>query len=814
MSKRKRTWMAGLGAALGAVTGLAGLGYYWLFRRPLPRRKGRLALKGLASPVEVITDRWGVPHIYAQSLGDLCFAQGYLHAGERLWQMEFNRRLVAGRLSEILGKVSLPLDRWMRILGMRRAAEQQLALLDNETHGALEAYAAGVNARIAQGRLPVEFSLLRFHPEPWNITDSMSWAKMMAWNLSVNWETEILRARFIARLGPEKAAALEPLDLKETLRVIPPGVDYSCIGGEALQQAEQARPFTGPVAQDGLGSNNWVISPARSATGMPLLANDMHLLLSAPAIWFENHLVGGGLNVTGVSFPGIPGVVAGHNEHVAWGFTNGFPDVQDLYIEKIRHTEDGQVQYLYQDEWRDARVIREEIRVKESEPAVEEVIVTHHGPVINALSQDFAGEQPLALRWTALEPDNMFQALLGMNRAKNCLEFRDALRYWAAPVQNTVYADRQGNIGYSFPGKVPIRLKGDGRVPVPGWTGEYEWTGYIPYEELPHLYNPTHGYIVTANNRVVGDDYPYFLGYDHISSNRARRITELIEENPKISVGTIRRMQMDQVSVATRPVVRALGALETGDPELQAVLQRMRGWDGSLAADSPEAAVYEVFTQRLITRLSSAHLEGNLAACYSGKGITPVLAEFSLFGERAREWLREILDQPGCPWFNQGDGRSREDVLREVLRESVDFLKEACGPAVEDWAWGNLHQLTFGHPLGSVKPLDRLFNRGPYPLGGDFDTVWATGSAYHDLNSKTVIGPPFRFIADLSDWNGSQAILAPGQSGHPASRHYADNIQPWMKGETHPMLFDREAVEKEAEGRLALEPDLEKDMGG
>jgi penicillin amidase len=809
-------------AALGAAAGLAGLGYYWLFQRPQARQKGVIRPGtgglpgglpgelpgGLQAPVEVIRDRWGVPHIYAGSIPDALFAQGYLHAEERLWQMDFNRRLVAGRIAEILGAVALPLDRWMRILGMRRVAARQPDLLEPETRHYFEAYAAGVNARIAQGRLPVEFTLLRYKPEPWTIVDSLSWTKMMAWTLSVNWETEILRARFIERLGAEKAAGLEVPYFEGWPRVIPAGVDPSALSQEALQRAAAARRFTGPPAAGGLGSNNWVLSGQRTSTGLPLLANDMHLTLSAPAIWYENHLVAGELNVTGVSFPGLPGVIAGHNQHVAWGFTNGFPDVQDLYIEQTRRTQDGRVEYLFQDEWLPAEVLQETIQVKGAEPETQEVIFTRHGPIINALSPELAArEQPLALRWTALEPDTMVQALMRMNLAKSCQEFRAALREWTVPVQNTVYADTQGNIAYSFPGKVPVRAKGDGRLPVPGWTGEYEWTGYIPYEELPHLFNPPQGYIVSANNRVVGDDYPHFLGYDHVSGNRARRIVELIEAQETIDPAYIQRMHVDQVSDTARAIARSLADLPADDPELQAVLRRLREWDGTLSADSPLAAVYEVFVRRMILRLTSEPL-GGLAMHYLGKGITPVLAEASLFGERSREWLRLLLEKPGeqATWFEVNGVSQRQELLRAGLRETIDYLKETCGPQIEDWAWGKLHPLVFNHTLGSVKPLNVLFNRGPFPLGGDGDTVWAAGSSYTELGPQPVIGPPFRFIANLQDWNQSLGQLVPGQSGHPRSPHYADNIQAWLRGEYHPMPFDRPSVLQAAATVLRLEP--------
>lgn len=777
----------------------------WLSRRRLPQTHGTCKLPGLHAPVEIIRDRWGVPHIYAQNTHDVLFAQGFVHAQDRLWQMDFQRRLVAGRLSEIMGRETVALDRWMRILGMRRVAEQEVALLDAEARAELEAYAAGVNACIALGRWPIEFLLLRYEPHPWTIADTLSWTKMMSWSLSVNWETEILRAQLLARLGPEILAELEPSCPEDYPCIVPSLQELSHVGRAALDRAEALRRFIGPAAGAGLGSNNWVLAGSRTTTGAPLLANDMHLVMGMPCIWYENHLAGGELHVTGVTFPGIPGVVAGHNGYVAWGFTNGFPDVQDLYMERLRRTADGHVQYEYRGEWLDAQVIHEEIHVRGSQPVIEEVIITRHGPIINALAPDFAGEQPLALRWTSLEPDQMLHALRRMNRARCCPEFREALRDWSAPIQNVVFADTEGNIAYSFPGRVPIRSRGDGRLPVPGWTGEYEWLGYVPFEELPHMDNPSQGYIVTANNRVVGDDYPYLLGYDYCIGDRAKRITELIEAQEKIDVEYIRRMQFDQVSPTARSIARYVSELPADDPELAAVVRLFREWDGNLAAGSPAAAIYEVFIQRLMTVMLSRKL-GDLACRYMGKGPTPFLAEVSMFAHRACEWLQKTLGDPHSHWFDLGHGEGRDAVMRLALREAVDFLKAELGPAIEDWAWGKLHRLIFEHMLGNAKLLKRLFNRGPYPLGGDGTTIWATGAASLDLKGTTIIGPPFRFIADLSDLRNSLGLLAPGQSGRPGSRHYDDQIEAWFSGDYHPMLFAREDVEREAEARLQLLP--------
>jgi penicillin amidase len=794
-----------IGVVLGALAGIAGAGYYLLMRKPLAQTRGELRIQGLSGPVEILRDRWGIPHIYTQNENDLMFAQGFVHAQDRLWQMDFQRRLVAGRLSEVLGEVALPLDRWMRILYMRRAAEKELSLIPTEMSRLMDAYVAGVNAWIGLGRLPVEFTLLRYKPEPWTAADSLSWGKMMAWTLSVNWESELLRSQLIARLGAEKAAQLEPIDYKDAPYVMPPGTDYTTISQLASQRAAAAGRFTGPAARQGLGSNNWVISGSRTASGKPLLANDMHLLMGIPAIWYENHLVGGDLDLAGVTFPGVLGVVAGHNQHVAWGFTNGFPDVQDLYMEHVRRTDAGEVQYEFQGEWIDAEVLQEPIHVKGGKTVYQEVIITRHGPVINQLAPDSFGELPLALRWTAYDPEQLFLALYYMNRASNCQEFREALRYWGTPSQNTVFADTDGNIAYTLTGRVPMRARGDGRLPVPGWTGEYEWTGFIPFEEMPHLYNPPQGYIVTANNRVVDDRYPHFLGYDHISGNRARRITELIEANPKIDPAYIQQMHFDQVSPHARSMASLLGGLETDDPELKAIVDRMGKWGGSLAGDSPEAAVYEVFYRRMILLALSDTL-GDLAIRYLGKGPVPVLAEASLFGERAMEWLSKALSEPDTHWLESDQGEKRDELMRTALRQTVDELKSKFGSSVERWEWKKLHKIRFAHTLGQVKPLDKLFNRGPYPVGGDSNTIWNTATGYHDLSLDQVVGPPFRFIADLGNLEHCLGLLAPGQSGQPGSRHYADQIQAWFNRGYHPMIFSRQELTAHVESSLHLIP--------
>jgi penicillin amidase len=790
-----------LGAVLGTAAGVGGALYYALFRRPLAQTSGVIRLSGLHRDVEIVRDRWGIPHIYAADPHDLFFAQGFVHAQDRLFQMEFWRRLGTGRLAEVLGPPAVKVDRWLRVLGPRRVAEKEAALLDAETRELMLAYASGVNAFIDRGKLPIEFNLLRYRPERWQIADSLTWIKMMDWSLSVNWEAELLRAQLIARLGPERAASLDGPYPQGSPITLPPGTDWSHIGSGALARADALRPYTG------LGSNNWVVSGTRTASGAPLLANDMHLPLGMPSIWYENHLYGGGYDMVGLSFAGLPGVVAGHNGRVAWGITAGFADTQDVYIERLNP--ENPHQYQFEGNWHDAEVLREEIVVKGSAPLVEEVLITRHGPLIDGLVPDEASE-PLALRWTALEPNDMAGLTFTIARARTCAEFHAGMRNWAGPVINVLYADVEGNIGYTLAGRMPIRAAGhDGRVPVPGWTGEYEWRGYIPFEDWPHATNPPTGLFITANAKPVDDDYPYFLGHAWMPGFRAARIAELLDGARRLTVADFCRMQFDQKSVLARRIGQHLSRLnpDPGSRIPNRAITLFQDWDGDLAADSPAAAVYEVFIRRLLYNLferavSDAPLDPDLADRFAGKGPHPLLTPTSFcYGSNGRALLAHLLDTPDAPLFQE---RSRDDLLSQSLREAVEFLEWELGPQMDDWRWGDLHQLIYAHPLGQVKPLHKLFNRGPYPIGGDETTVWATSSYYHSLDDGRMVGPACRFVVDLGNLSRSRSLNAPGQSGQPGSRHYADRIQAWFQGNYHPMLYHREDIAAHAETVLHL----------
>src|SRR5258708_705773 len=815
------SWWQKTFVTVAGLAGLAGGAYYMLTRRPLPQRNGKLVVRGLHESVEVITDRYGVPHIYAQNEDDLYFAQGFVHAQERLWQMELNRRIGSGRLAEIFGEIAIETDRFILRFGMHRSAAAEALRLPAHTKRILEAYARGVNTYLEcnQNKLPVEFTLLRFKPEPWHIADSIQWAKMMGWNLGGNYETEIVRARIVALLGAERAAKLEAgYDPRHPL-IIPPGVEYQGVNLGILEQYEQLKQLSGFGM---LGaSNNWVIDGSMSTTGAPILCNDPHLGQAAPSIWYECHLLAGNIDVIGVSFPGTPGIIIGHNQHIAWGITNAISDVQDLYIEKFNPQNPRQ--YEYRGAWEEAEVVREAIKVRGRKTAIiEEVRVTRHGPIITHLPPVFdnagqngnkaeCAELTLDLRWTGLEQCNIISSISKLNHAANWEEFRNALRDWDVPPQNIIYGDREGNIGYVMAGAIPIRAQGQSLLPSPGWTGEYEWTGFIPFDELPQTYNPEQHFIVTANNRVVNDDYPHYITHEWLNGYRAQRIRDLLTSKGKLAPADMATIQADQYALPAVEIVPHILAIQTDAPLEKAAQNVLRTWNYVMAPDSAGAAVYATFLNKLEKIVFAAMFgeDETLIHAYLGRGST-ILAPTNGYASRSKPLLIRLLNQGDDNWFADtavpNGPVTWQAACSSALTGAVEELQEKLGNNVAQWQYGRIHRMTYNHPLGTIKPLNKLFNRGPFAVGGDMDTV-NMGAAMPNDPEVVITVPSFRQIVSLADLNASLSGHAPGQSGHPASKHYDDFIKSWLKVEHHPMLFERSMIEAQAEGVLSIIPE-------
>ena len=773
-------------------------GLTWLGKRRLPPISGTFKLPGVSASVEIIRDKWGVPHIYAQNLHDLFFAQGFVHAQDRLWQMELNRRTATGRLSELFGPVAIDTDRAARTFGFHRLGQADWANAGQELRDAVTAYTEGVNAFLAGPRaaMPVEFTLLGHRPEAWKPDDSMAFARVMLWQLSHAWYGEIVRAQLIEAVGAEHAAELEIHYPAGNPTTLPAGIEFNL-----LERDGSLRGARGPFLSRGLGSNAWVVTGGKTTTGAPFLCNDMHLPLGLPSLWYLIHLVSGEYNVTGVSLPGLPMVLVGHNAHIAWGATLAYTDCEDLFVEEFAPNDARR--YRFRDEWREAHMIPEAIHVKgRAEPHVEQVVVTQHGPIIS----DVVGHpaKRLAVNSMALRPCPAMQGWLSLNKASDWDEFVEAMRLIKAPQLNIAYADVEGNIGYWVTGQVPVRARGNGTLPAPGWTGEYEWVDEIPFEEMPHALNPKQGLIVSCNHKIVPDDYPHFLGAVWMNGYRARRIAEVLGSKDKLSPDDFAALHMDFTCIPGREFVERLATLTTDDPDVQLALEYLRAWDGALTVDSVGGALYEVARYQLVRNLLEPGLGQDLTLRLMGKGFHPLLMPASEFYGHDTVVMLKMLDQPNSWWVQQAGGR--EAVIARSLRQAVEWLRKELGPEVNNWQWGRIHRASFPHAMGIQKPLDRVFNCGPLPIGGDTDTPCQTAMTPDDPYDNKAWAPTFRQIVDMGDLARSLVIIPPGQSGQLGSAHYSDLAELWLRGEYIPMLWTREQVEGAAEGKLLLSP--------
>ena len=777
--------------------------YFYLVRGPLPAVNGNLRINGLHARVKVYRDRWGVPHIVASDDHDLLMAQGFVQAQDRLWQMETNRRLAAGRLSEAIGEKTLDLDRLMRTLGLMRAAEIEVATYDEEAFAMLQAFADGVNAYLTlrEGRLPLEFRFLGIKPEPWRPADSIAWGKMMALNGGKNWQEELVRAMLIQKLGEEQAGELLNMNRPGNPHIVPDGVDLAAL----LPRLAGLQDVFG--VPTGGASNNWTVHGSRTTTGFPLLANDMHLKVSIPCIWYEMHLTSGNYDVAGLTLPGVPLVIAGHNRDLAWGITFGYTDVQDLFLEKLDANQKGR--YLYKGDWLDMTRIRETIKVKGlNEPVIHDVWWTRHGPVLSPYLPEHSREgYALALKWSVHDPGGTLRVLKDINLAANWTEFKEAAQRWSEPAINLVYADRQGNIGYVLGSRIPLRAGGHGGGPFEGWTGESEWMGYLQPEEKPAMLNPPQGFAVTANNRIVGPGFSHYLSQDYLFGFRAARISGVLAASPKISMEDMARLQGDLTCLEADRFLAALQGFRGRDAGTSDLLGVLKRWDRVLSPDSVGGAVYVVLFYRLLENTFRDEL-GPLADRFFGRGFLPI-TPLSVFVEHSRTMLMELLQDPGADWFDDINTPEREDLndqLEKSLVETSAFLESSLGNDRSKWRWGALHRASIEHPLGKVKPLDLLFNLGPFEIGGHFSTVWQSAvmpGMDFNLNGWTV---SHRHIYDLEDWDRSLASVVPGQSGMIGSPHYKDQMEMWLNVQHHPLYFSSEKVKSEAQYILVLNP--------
>jgi len=762
----------------------------------LPDLRGPVRAAGLRAGVEIWRDADGIPHIMAGSAYDAFLAQGFVHAQDRLWQMERDRRRAYGRWAECAGPAAVAEDVRLRRLRLGASADADYDALGAEARAMLDAYAAGVNAFLATTpTLPVEFRLLGVRPDAWTPRDSLAVFKVRHVDMGP-WQAKLWRARLVRHLGPEVAATLCPGTQPTPTLIVPPGAPYRGPLPAGLEALRAGAPTLAEAGDWDGGSNNWALSGSRTASGAPLVAGDPHRALEVPNVYYQNHLACPEFDAIGLSFPGVPGLPHfGHNRFVAWCVTHAMADSQDLFVERFDPADPGR--YWFRGAWRRAEVARETVRARGAAPAEVEITVTHHGPVI---AGDPRRGHAVAFRYTATaEPNRTFDALPPMLRAKTADDLEEAMRPWVDPVNNFVFADVRGTIGYRTRGRVPVRDAANAWLPVPGWDGAHEWQGVIPFDEMPAYRNPETGWIATANSRIAGPEYPHYLGLDVAPDFRTRRVVERVRGLERATPADMAAIHADRVSIPAREMLSLLDGVAASGPLARQALERLRMWDGIMDPDDVAPTIYAALRERLMRDLLSPLL-GPLAseafATLPGAGVTHMARLRALLPDWIRRDDRALLPA-GLDW---------PAALSRALDAAVAELEAALGPDVGTWRWGRVHVTRPRHPLSAVFPDDAaLLDPPSVAVGGDGDTVQAAAfipAAGYAVTSGSVA----RYVFDLADWNRSAWIVPLGASGHPGSPHYADQAEDWARVRLRPMRYDWQVIRREAEHYQRLDP--------
>jgi penicillin amidase len=790
-------------------------GIWWFVYRPLPQVDGRISVPGLRANAVVERDGWGIPHIEASSLEDMVEAQGYVMAQDRLWQMDLLRRAGRGQLAEIFGAAALPIDKEHRTLGFGRAAEREAIAVQGEGRVLIEAYARGVNQFIEQNQrhLPLEFSLLRYKPQPWLPSDCYVISGYMYQTLTDSWEDEISRAAVTERVGAERARDLfspdaamdhfvvgDPANKKDGSQRARKNENDDDDDGDmqpedVLKTSNEGRDSAGDGSvlwgsvreflrkapreiRHGLGSNNWVVSGAQTASGKPLLANDTHLEMSVPSIWYETHLTSPGWNVKGFTFPGAPLVVIGHNDRIAWGFTNNGADVQDLYIETFNPANADE--YRVKGAWKKTEAVDEVIRVKGKTDEHFKVVVTRHGPIVRR-----DGNRGYALRWTATEPGGLSNNYNILGKAQNWEEFRGLIKQVWGPAQNTVYADVSGNIGYIMAARVPVRKKGHGEVPVPGDTDEFEWNGYIPFEQLPQALNPESGLIVTANAKIVGPDYKPYLTDRWEEPYRTARIFDLLHDRHDLRPEDMLKVQNDTYSYPHVFLAEQLSAAvknaQPKDERAQKLIGELKDWNGIAETNSPIASFLHASRRAALEIILEPYL-----------GVDADLYEW-----RSTAFLQKVLTERPPKWL-PSEFQTYDALLAAAADRAVKKLaEESRSQNAGNWNWRRFNSLQMLHPMGRTGILKFLLSISDKPQSGTLYSVRAASKRH---------GPAMRFVANLANWDESIMLITTGESGQLGSAHYTDQFPSWFEGKAILSPFGEMAEKAARKHTLTLEP--------
>ncbi len=774
-----------------------------IIKKSLPQTAGTLIISGLQSPVKIYRDTFGVPHIFAQNEADLFFAMGYAVSQDRLWQMEINRRAATGTLAEIFGSKAIEADQFIRTIGIPKIASELTQKISSESRSILTAYAAGVNAFLAlnKNRLPNEFTLMGSQPQPWKIEHSLAYQRLIAWNLEMAWRVDPLFGELANRVGLEK--------MTEILPVYP--ADAPTIVEDQYFQFYQLQKSFDKIAHDmssllkmagpGMGSNSWVVAGERTNTGKPMLANDPHLMYQNPSIWYEVHLKAPGIDCYGVAFPGCPGIVIGHNQTIAWGLTNVMADGCDFFVEKINP--ENPDQYWYQEKWNEMSKTTEEIVVKDQPSVNLQIRFTQQGPIISDIHPILKdSSNSVSMKWIGHQPSDETLACYKINKAQTWKELLDGLKYFAVPAQNYIYADNAGNIGYYCVGSIPIRRKGNGSIPQPGWNRDFEWMTLIPFEQLPHAFNPANGLIVTANNKVDDDSYPHFISTYWEPSYRAQRINELLVKKNRLSINDFKIIQYDQFSKHAQflmpTILKVLPEFKQDNQFKTYVCHCLKTWDLNMSAESVAPTIFEIFLTRFFKNIFQDELGDKLFHDFLELPSIPIRVTDNLITKETSDWFDNIE----TPEIKE----TLSDIILSSLAETIEYLRSNFGETVYNWRWGKIHTVTFEHLLGNKSPLDRMFNIGPFPLGGSYNTINNATSLISQDDFRTFSGPSMRQIVDLSNRNNSLSVITTGQSGHPLSKHFKDQTPLWLNGAYHKAVTDSTEICSSDFDLLILKP--------
>ena len=804
--KSGRRWVLGISLLLVTlIVALAGYVYISM-RLALPQTDGTLQLPGLQEETRIVRDEWGTVHIYAENEHDLFFAQGFATAQDRMFQMEIFRRAPSGRLAEIVGEQGLSNDTYNRNMLMRPAAEHIWEQMDEASKAVLIAYTDGVNAYLEEHKnaLPIEYKILRFEPEPWTPVDSIVWGNAISLQLSANNYIELIRASVYDAVGEEAMNMLFPFAAEDSPITTPADPSlYSGMKNLDLTELLQVNDVLGTTF-DGIGSNSWVVDGSMTESGLPILANDIHIGLTMPSIWHAVGLHGGEYDVVGFTLVGVPGVITGHNADISWGLTSLGPDTQDFYIERLDDTVQP-TKYQYDGEWLDLEHIQETIEVRGKDPVVVDIYITQHGPIMNYILQEPTIAHPMAMRWVQHDSSTLFTSILALDRASNWEEFREALSHWDTPGQNIFYADREGNIGYQAVGQIPIRPNGNGRLPVEGWVSDNEWQGYIPFEELPYAYNPEQGFLASANNRIEPEGYPYYISDSYTPGYRAQQIEDLLQEYAPLTVEDMDLIQEDTFSTQAVRIMPYLDVIEAETPLQEQALDALNNWNLHTDIEGAGTSVYEAWHLRFLANVISDELD----EVDPGLGAWYISGHYLRHATQHGPMLLGMLEDPNHPWFDNvttPEVETRDDIIQQSFVEAVDWIQRLQGDDIANWDWGRLHTVTFPHqPFSQVPVLKNFFNSQTYPMRGGNFSVYTNSYDWNDPFAVWIVSSA-RHITDMSNFSNSVMLGSTGQNMNLLSPHREDVVQLWQEGSPFLMGYSEADVAGVTESTLILQP--------